>query len=162
MLWEVAGIRVSRKWLINVAVALGILGILSVVLYATPFGRSMRACAVNPVGAALAGIPVRAIWFATYILDGLLAGIAGILILNTTGMDYRTASASRAVSCAPRWRWRTSNASPMRRTCPSFRDSAASVRRDPLDQGVKDWAGDPMLPERHTREFQRYPGRSRS
>jgi hypothetical protein len=88
MLWEVAGIRVSRKWLINVAVALGILGILSVVLYATPFGRSMRACAVNPVGAALAGIPVRATWFATYILGGLLAGIAGILILNTTGMDY--------------------------------------------------------------------------
>jgi branched-subunit amino acid ABC-type transport system permease component len=58
------------------------------VLYGTPFGRAMRASAINPLGAALAGVPVRGIWFATYVIGGLLAGIAGILILNTTGMDY--------------------------------------------------------------------------
>ena len=51
----------------------------------------MRASAVNPIGAALAGIPVRRIWFATYILGGLMAGVAGVLILFTTGADYSTA-----------------------------------------------------------------------
>jgi branched-chain amino acid transport system permease protein len=87
-LWEVFGIRVSPQVGINLAIGLGILGALSVALYATPFGRAMRASAVNPLGASLAGVPVRAIWFSTYVIGGLLAGIAGILILNTTGMDY--------------------------------------------------------------------------
>jgi branched-subunit amino acid ABC-type transport system permease component len=88
MVWSISGIRISPQVAINMAVALGILGILSAVLYASPFGRAMRASAINPIGASLAGVPVRAVWFTTYILGGLLAGVAGILILNTTGMDY--------------------------------------------------------------------------
>lgn len=87
-LWEILGIRISPQVGINLAVGIFILVALSAMLYATPFGRAMRASAVNPLGASLAGVPVRAIWFATYVLGGLLAGIAGILILNTTGMDY--------------------------------------------------------------------------
>jgi branched-chain amino acid transport system permease protein len=87
-LWEIFGVRISPQVGINLAVGALILGALSAMLYATPFGRAMRASAVNPLGASLAGVPVRAIWFATYVLGGLLAGIAGILILNTTGMDY--------------------------------------------------------------------------
>jgi branched-chain amino acid transport system permease protein len=87
-LWDVFGVRISPQVGINVLVALGILAALSLVLYATPFGRAMRASAINPLGAALAGVPVPGIWFATYVIGGLLAGIAGILILNTTGMDY--------------------------------------------------------------------------
>lgn len=90
ILWEFAGMRISPQVAINLVVGLGILGILSAVLYATPFGRAMRASAVNPLGASLAGVPVRTIWFATYVIGGLLAGVAGILILNTTGMDYST------------------------------------------------------------------------
>ena len=31
---------------------------------------------------------MRKVWFVTYVLGGLLAGIGGILIMNTTGMDY--------------------------------------------------------------------------
>jgi branched-chain amino acid transport system permease protein len=88
VLWEVAGIRMSPQVAVNLAVGLGILALLSAVLYATPFGRAMRASAVNPVGASLAGVPVRSMWFATYVIGGLLASVAGILILNTTGMDY--------------------------------------------------------------------------
>lgn len=87
-LWDFFGIIVSPQVFINLLVSIVILAVLSLILYATPFGRAMRACAINPIGASLAGIPVRLIWFATYIFGGLLAGIAGILILNTTGMDY--------------------------------------------------------------------------
>lgn len=86
--WEVIGIRISPQVAINVAIALAILGTLSAVLYGTPLGRIMRASAINPIGAALVGVPVRIIWFITYVLGGLLAGVAGVLIMNTTGMNY--------------------------------------------------------------------------
>ncbi|WP_202859989.1 MULTISPECIES: branched-chain amino acid ABC transporter permease [Sinorhizobium] len=87
-LWEVFGLLLNPQVFINFAVALTILLVLSLFLYATPFGRAMRASSVNPLGASLAGIPVQGIWFSTYIIGGLLAGIAGALIVNTTGMDY--------------------------------------------------------------------------
>ena len=89
--WNVGGIRVSPQMGINVGVCVAILAILFGVLRMTPFGRAMRASAVNPVGAALNGIPVKQIWFSTYVIGGLLAGVAGVLILFTTGADYSTA-----------------------------------------------------------------------
>ena len=48
----------------------------------------MRACAVNPKGALLAGINVPYVWYATYLAGGLLSGLAGVLLLNTTGLAY--------------------------------------------------------------------------
>lgn len=89
--WNIGGIRISPQMGINITVCVAILAALFVVLQRTPFGRAMRASAVNPVGAALNGIPVRLIWFSTYLLGGLLAGTAGVLILYTTGADYSTA-----------------------------------------------------------------------
>lgn len=88
---DIGGIRVSPQVGINLAVCVSILAILFVVLQKTPYGRSMRASAINPVGAALNGVPVKQIWFSTYVIGGLLAGIAGVLILYTTGADYSTA-----------------------------------------------------------------------
>jgi len=89
--WDVAGIRISPQVGINIAVCVAILAMLVTVLQRTPFGRSMRASAVNPLGATLNGIHVKAIWFSTYLLGGLLAGVAGVLILFTTGTDYSAA-----------------------------------------------------------------------
>jgi branched-subunit amino acid ABC-type transport system permease component len=88
--WDIGGIRISPQMGINLFVCIAILSVLFVVLQKTPFGRAMRASAVNPVGAALNGIPVKQIWFSTYVLGGLLAGVAGVLILFTTGADYST------------------------------------------------------------------------
>lgn len=89
--WDVAGIRISPQVGINVTVCVAILVALLTVLQRTPFGRAMRASAVNPLGATLNGIHVRLIWFSTYVLGGLLAGVAGVLILFTTGTDYSAA-----------------------------------------------------------------------
>ncbi|WP_431153237.1 branched-chain amino acid ABC transporter permease [Acidovorax facilis] len=89
--WDVAGIRISPQMGINITVSAIILTALFYVLQRTPFGRAMRASAVNPTGATLNGIPVRAIWFSTYLLGGLLAGITGVLVLFTTGTDYSAA-----------------------------------------------------------------------
>lgn len=86
--WEIGGIRISPQTGINIAVCVTVLAALYYVLQRTPFGRAMRASAVNPTGAALNGIPVRLIWFSTYIVGGILAGIAGVLLLYTTGTDF--------------------------------------------------------------------------
>lgn len=89
--WNVAGVRISPQMGINLTVCAIILTVLFFVLQRTPFGRAMRASAVNPTGAALNGIPVRSIWFCTYLLGGLLAGVTGVLVLYTTGTDYSAA-----------------------------------------------------------------------
>lgn len=89
--WSLGGIRISPQLGINLALCLAVLGVLYVLLHHTPLGRAMRASAVNPVGAALSGVPVRSIWLATYLLGGLLAGISGILILHTTGATHSSA-----------------------------------------------------------------------
>lgn len=86
--WEFADIRVSPQAGINLAIGLVLLCALYVWLYRTAIGRDMRACAANALAAALAGIPVRRISLLTYMAGGLLAGIAGVLILYTTGTNY--------------------------------------------------------------------------
>jgi branched-chain amino acid transport system permease protein len=87
-LWDLGGIRVDPQVGINITVGLSALAVLAVLLFRTPYGRSMRVSALNPMGAALAGIPVWWVWFSTYIIGGGLAGIAGVLIVHTTGTIY--------------------------------------------------------------------------
>ena len=86
--WSVGGISVSPQAVINLGIGLALLGALYVLLYKTAFGREMRASAVNPRGANLAGIQVRRLQFFTFLLSGFLAGTAGLLIVYTAGMDF--------------------------------------------------------------------------
>lgn len=86
--WQVGPLRVSPQAAINVGTGVALMGVLYIWLYRTAFGRDMRACAASTVAAALAGIPVRNITIMTHMIGGLLAGIAGILILYTTGVSY--------------------------------------------------------------------------
>lgn len=86
--WQWGPIRVSPQAAINVATVLSLLALLYVGLYRSNWGREMRACAADAQAAVLAGIAVRKIALLTYIVGGLLAGIAGVLILYTTGTTY--------------------------------------------------------------------------
>ncbi|MDM0014916.1 branched-chain amino acid ABC transporter permease [Variovorax sp. J22P168] len=86
--WNVMGIRVSPQAAVNAVTGLLILCGVFVLLYRTPWGRIMRATAVNPRGATLAGLPVTSVQFSAYVMSGVLAGIAGILILYTSGLDF--------------------------------------------------------------------------
>ncbi|MBX3598073.1 MAG: branched-chain amino acid ABC transporter permease [Rhizobiaceae bacterium] len=85
---EIFGIRLNLQLFLNAFICVLILIALMLVLQRSPYGRAMRASAVNPTGASLNGIPVRQVWFSTYVLGGLLASITGILILYVTGVDY--------------------------------------------------------------------------
>jgi branched-chain amino acid transport system permease protein len=86
--WRIGGVNVSPQALINVGIGLVILATVYLVLYKTPWGRVMRASAINPRGATLAGIPVAVTQWSAFVVSGILAGIGGLMLLHTTGMDY--------------------------------------------------------------------------
>lgn len=86
--WNLLGVRVSPQAGINVAIGLVMLASVFFLLYRTPWGRLMRASSINPEGATLAGIPVRITRFSAFILAGIFAGIAGVLILYTSGLSF--------------------------------------------------------------------------
>lgn len=88
--WNIGGLRIDPQFAINALIALLCLGALSFLLFRTPYGRSMRASAINPFGASLAGVPVWRVWFSTYLIGGALAALAGILIVKSTGITYNT------------------------------------------------------------------------
>ena len=58
----------------------GVVVVLSLLLWGTRFGRYVYAAGGNPEAARLAGVPVRLVRWTTFALSGLAAGLAGILI----------------------------------------------------------------------------------
>jgi branched-chain amino acid transport system permease protein len=91
--FQIGGLRINPQGLINVAISVTLMGLLYYLLRFTNLGRMMRAAAANPGGAELNGIPVLGVQGATILVGGLLGGIAGLLILHSSGMDF-TASLS--------------------------------------------------------------------
>jgi branched-chain amino acid transport system permease protein len=73
---------------INSVIAVTLIAALYLLLYRTPWGRDMRASAANQRGALMAGIPVPYMQVSAYVIAGLCAGVAGILILYSTGVDF--------------------------------------------------------------------------
>jgi branched-chain amino acid transport system permease protein len=90
---EIGGLRINPQGLINVAVSVGLVALLTHLLHKTNLGRMMRAAAANKLGAELAGIPVLGVQCATILAGGVLGGVAGLLILHSAGLDF-TASLS--------------------------------------------------------------------
>ena len=90
---QIGGLRINPQGLINVAISVTLMALLYYLLRWTSLGRMMRAAAANPGGAELSGIPVLGVQGATILAGGLLGGIAGLLILHSSGMDF-TASLS--------------------------------------------------------------------
>jgi branched-chain amino acid transport system permease protein len=85
---EIGGLRVNPQSLINLAVSLLLVGATWLVLRRTQLGRMMRAAAVNAPGAELAAIPVLGVQCGTLLAGGLVGGLAGLLILYSSGMDF--------------------------------------------------------------------------
>lgn len=83
-----AGIRLNVQALLNAGIGLALLAGLSFLLFRTPLGLSLRASAINAAGAELAGIAVLRTQSAMFIAGGLIAGIVGILILYSSGLDF--------------------------------------------------------------------------
>lgn len=76
--------------LINLAVGVSLLAMLQVVLFKTHAGKVMRATAINPKAASLAGIRVPVVEASTILAGGLLGGTAGILLYYSSGLDFNS------------------------------------------------------------------------
>ncbi|HEX7420076.1 MAG TPA: branched-chain amino acid ABC transporter permease [Thermoanaerobaculia bacterium] len=78
------GITTTNYQIIVLIVALVFMALLQYIVYATKFGRAMRAVSFNLETAALMGIPTDRIISMTFIIGSTLAGVAGILY----GLSY--------------------------------------------------------------------------
>jgi branched-chain amino acid transport system permease protein len=79
-IWDPGGVRMPvHDWFV-IGVAAGLIATLFLAFRFTKYGRAIRACAEDRDAAALMGIPVDRMIMITFILGGVLAGIAGGLI----------------------------------------------------------------------------------
>ena len=79
---------VQGVWVLGSAAA--IVAVLIWVLYHTPFGKALRACAQNPTAALLMGISVRRMQAMSFVLAALIGAIAGIVVAPTTSLEFDT------------------------------------------------------------------------
>lgn len=89
--WRWGAIFLNPQQILDFVVGLLVVAALLVILYKTSIGRQIRAGADNTTGALLAGISVVRNQYLIFAVEGLLAGIGGILLVYTTGLDYTSA-----------------------------------------------------------------------
>jgi branched-subunit amino acid ABC-type transport system permease component len=77
--YVLGSVRLSQAQLITIAVATGTILLLGVFLARTTLGQTMRALSDDRALAAIAGVNVGRVITVTWILSGMLAGIAGVL-----------------------------------------------------------------------------------
>ena len=86
--WDISGIYINPQSVINLVVGLVLVGVVAALLNWSSVGRQIRASADNVLGALLTGIPVVRLQYLVFAAEGLLAGIGGVLLVYTTGIDY--------------------------------------------------------------------------
>jgi branched-chain amino acid transport system permease protein len=94
LLGESSFVLFSPKDLLVICVTLPMLAALVLLVKKTQFGRAMRAVAQNPVAARLVGVDVDRVISLTFVLGGILAGVASVIysLYNNTiffQMGYR-------------------------------------------------------------------------
>src|SRR5258707_15237634 len=77
--YVLGSVRLSEPQLITIIGAAGPIGVIGVLLARTTLGRTMRALADDRALAAIAGIHVGRVIRSTWLVSGLLAGLAGVL-----------------------------------------------------------------------------------
>jgi branched-subunit amino acid ABC-type transport system permease component len=77
--YVLGSVRLSEPQFITIVVAAGAIGAIGVLLARTTLGRTMRALADDRALAAIAGIHVGRVIRYTWLVSGLLAGLAGVL-----------------------------------------------------------------------------------
>ncbi|HWI31706.1 MAG TPA: branched-chain amino acid ABC transporter permease [Microbacterium sp.] len=73
-------LNIPTIYLIGFAISLVICVLVHLLVTRTPFGRSLRASSEDPVSAAIVGIHVSRVRWATFALNGGLAALGGVLI----------------------------------------------------------------------------------
>jgi branched-chain amino acid transport system permease protein len=88
--WEIGPFFLPQSGLLNLVLSLLLVLALNAILFRTHLGKAMRATAISPRAAMLAGIRVEAVHLNTVLAGGLLGGFAGILLYGSSGLDYNS------------------------------------------------------------------------
>lgn len=83
-------LRLNHQSLLNFAIGVALALGLAWLLYKSPLGLSLRAGADRPSAASLSGIRLVRLQVGVFVAEGLLAGIAGVLYVQTIGVSYST------------------------------------------------------------------------
>jgi branched-chain amino acid transport system permease protein len=81
-IYEVMGLRISFLQMVIMGSVVVVLGFFLLYLYATSFGRQIRAVAASESTAQLLGVNPTLVFMQTFAISGALAGVAGLLIGN--------------------------------------------------------------------------------
>ena len=76
----IAGNRVPSNEIFTAAVCWGVIGLLWLLVNRTRTGKAVLAASMNPRGVTLLGIELSRIYVLVWMLYGLLAGVAGVLL----------------------------------------------------------------------------------
>lgn len=91
---QIGGIFLSYSRLATLGISVLVFGIFLYVVYFTRFGRALRATGSDPEMAQVQGINISRIYFLTFCIGTVLAGIGGIVACHMTplmpymGMDF--------------------------------------------------------------------------
>lgn len=99
---QLFGLQISPSQLLIAAVTLGVLLVLSGVFRYTSFGLRLRVTALDPYGAALAGVNTNRTAMASWAIAGALAALSAVLIAPLVAMNvlFMTLLTLRAFAAA--------------------------------------------------------------
>jgi branched-chain amino acid transport system permease protein len=82
-----AVIATQTLWIFSGVVMITVL--LQLFFSRTMLGKSLKACAVNPIGAGLVGVNPKTMALVAFILAAVIGGFIGAVMTPKTGMDYQ-------------------------------------------------------------------------
>jgi branched-chain amino acid transport system permease protein len=88
--FQVGDVLVNFTQVIGIALGVAITVVTVVFLRYTKLGTAMRALANDREITATLGVPVRRVEATTWLVSGLLSGVAGLLLSNLVGLDAAT------------------------------------------------------------------------
>ncbi|KQW18344.1 ABC transporter permease [Afipia sp. Root123D2] len=77
---EILGVRTPRNEIFTAAVCCIVIGLLWLLVNKTKTGKAVLAASMNPRGVTLLGLELNNIYIAVWVIYGVLAGIAGVLL----------------------------------------------------------------------------------
>ncbi len=77
---EILGVRTPKQEIVTAVVSLVVIGLLWVLINRTRLGKTLLAASINPRGLTLLGFELSTIYLYVWVLYGVLAGIAGVLL----------------------------------------------------------------------------------
>jgi branched-chain amino acid transport system permease protein len=90
---SIAGVATPRNEIVIAIVCWVVIGLLSLLVNRTPIGKQLLAASMNPRALTLLGFELSRVYLVVWIIYGVLAGIAGVLLASFLGASPDNAAA---------------------------------------------------------------------